>query len=139
MQHIPMIESVMHAFRAKFCTICQLRPAHSEALGPTVSRACESTCSLFLHIDKLKEIAEAGLGTQPVDYQLAIQNTICNGRCLKPTAGDYCAHRLSCTCPLICFSAQAVTIIEGLVHAAGMAHERDEQCRRQMSTNTMKA
>jgi hypothetical protein len=139
MQHIPMIESVRHAFRSTFCTICQLRPAHSEALGPMVARTCESTCSLFLHINKLNEIAEAGPGTHPGDYQLAIKNMICNGCCLKPTAGDYCVERLSCTCPLICFSAQAVTIIEGLLYAAGIAQERDAHSGRQLSTTTIKA
>ena len=129
MQHTPLIESAKHAFRATICPVCQLRPPGSEALGPMVPRICEPTCSLFLHIGKLKEIAEAAPDDRPLDYELAIRNQICVGCCVKPTAGDYCAHRLNATCPLTCYAGHAVGILEGLVHAEAVARRRDEQGR----------
>jgi hypothetical protein len=126
MQHVPIIESAKHAFRATICPMCQLRPAGSEGLGPLVPRVCEPACSLFLYSNKLKEIAEAAPDDRPLDER-EIQNQICNGCCVKPTAGDYCANRLSCTCPLACFAGHAAGIFEGLVHAAAVARRRDEQ------------
>src|SRR5437868_1911772 len=102
MQHVPMIESAKHAFRATICPICQVRPVGSEKLGPSIPRICEPTCAIFRYTDKLKTIAEAAPADRPLDYEHAIREQICNGCCVKPTAGDYCAHRLNRTCPLSC-------------------------------------
>ena len=139
MQHVPMTKSAKRAFRATICPVCQLRPPGSEAMGPMIPRVCEPTCALFLHADKLEEIAEAAPADRPLDYELAIQNQICNGCCVKPTAGDYCAHRLNCTCPLTCFAGQAVAILEGLVHAAAVAQLRGEQSGKQQQPATKTA
>lgn len=126
MQHVPMIASAQRAFRATICPVCQLRPHGSESLGPMVPRVCEPTCSLFLHVGKLKAMIEAAPADRPLDHGREIQNQICNGCCVKQTAGDYCASRLNCTCPLVCFAGHAAGIVEGLVHAAAVAQLRGE-------------
>ena len=136
MQHVPMIESAKRAFRATICPVCQLRPPGSEAMGPMVPRVCEPTCALFLHAGKLKEIAEAAPADRPLDYERAIRNQICIGCCVRPTAGDYCTHRLNSTCPLTSFAGHAVGIIEGLVHAAAVAQERLQSGKQQDTTQT---
>ena len=126
MQHVPTIDAARRAFRATICPICQVRPPGSESLPPTVPRICEPTCALFLHTEKLKTIAEALPGERPGDYELAIRNQICNQCCVRPTAGDYCEHRANRTCPLSCFSGEAVAILEGLVKAEDVAKRREE-------------
>jgi hypothetical protein len=126
MQHVPTIEAARRAFRATICPVCYVRPPGSEVLPPTIPRICEPTCALFLHVEKLKVIAEALPGQRPGDYELAIRNQICNQCCVQPTAGDYCEHRANRTCPLSCFSGEAVAILEGLVQAEDVAKRREE-------------
>src|SRR5205823_9815179 len=105
------------------CPVCELRPEGSEALGPMVPRACEPTCALFLYVDKLKQITEAAPPDRPLDHDLAVRNQICNGCCVKPTAGDYCGSRLNRTCSLSCFAGQAIAILEGLTVAEHAAQD----------------
>jgi hypothetical protein len=130
MQHVPTIEAARRAFRATICPVCHVRPPGSETLPPTTPRACEPTCAIFLHVEQLKQIAKTSAGDRPGSYELAILNQVCNRCCVQPTAGDYCQHRASRTCPLSCFSGEAVAILEGLVTAERTAKRRAEQAQK---------
>ena len=44
--------------RQAICRDCPRRPAGSERWGPTVPRACEPECALFVHLPRLKYVAE---------------------------------------------------------------------------------
>jgi hypothetical protein len=130
--HLPIIESARRAFREAICPICAQRPHGSEALPPTVARSCEPNCPLFLHLAKLKVVAEEPAAHWPPDYETAIRGEICNTCLLRETSGDFCAERLTCTCPLTRFAGQAIAILEGLTYAERAAKERSEKHEREL-------
>lgn len=115
MQHLPILEVERRAVRAAICPACYQRPPHSEGLAPSVARACEPRCKLFEFLPRLMEIAAAlpaDVGPGGADW--AVREDVCNHRCSRPGASDYCSDRLNETCPLARFAGQAVALLQVL-------------------------
>jgi hypothetical protein len=111
MQHLPITEVERRLAREIACVSCYQRPAGSEAFGPEVARACEGTCPLFFHLPKLARLA-GHIGERPGECEAAVKDKICQGCCLKETAGDYCAGYGARTCPLSRYSAAVIARLE---------------------------
>ena len=54
---IPTLETFRTEMRRRVCPRCQLRPRHSESLGPEAVRPCEQACPLFVRLPMLRKVA----------------------------------------------------------------------------------
>ena len=114
MQHVSSLELMKRAVRCQICTHCQHRPKGSEALGPMQARACEPKCAIFLNLPILEEIASKHPSI-PGAYERAIESAICEHCHIGASSGEFCADRLSCTCPLATYGKQVIELVEGLL------------------------
>ena len=114
MQHIPISEVERRLVRDIACMSCYQRPEGSEALGPEVARSCEDTCPLFFHLPKLVAMANQ-IGERPGECEHAVKDKVCQGCCLKESAGDYCADYGARTCPLSRYSAAVISRLQRLM------------------------
>lgn len=116
MKHAAPLEVAQAAIRSRVCPHCYQRPAGSEALGPTVPRACEGECTIFTNLPTLLRIAQ-GIHEPTISrYDRAIAGLICKRCDASPTAGDYCSERTIRECPLSRYSGDVVDVLERLPH-----------------------
>ena len=111
MRHLPVTEIVHRLVREIACRHCPNRPAGSEALGPEVSRACETACPLFIHLPALVRLARQ-VDNGPGACEAAVRQSICAGCHLRPTSGDFCADYQARTCPLSTYSSAVVDALQ---------------------------
>ncbi|HTL28656.1 MAG TPA: hypothetical protein VL282_05540 [Tepidisphaeraceae bacterium] len=116
--HKPILELAQLAVREKICPICAHRPHGSETLGPTVARSCEPACTIFLNLAQM--LRAAGLADPAASPDEVLRNYVCPACRASLSAGDYCAEHLARTCPLSCYSAEVLEILQRLKHAAGV-------------------
>jgi hypothetical protein len=86
---LPSIELLKHVLRARVCTLCHLRPPHSESLGPEVVRPCELACPVFVHLPALRKLAilrDPMIGSRAAALGQRIDQ-ICNARPDAPGGG----------------------------------------------------
>ena len=107
MRHLAITDVALRLVRKVACTQCDQRPTGSAALGPEVSRACEVTCPLFLHLPALVRLAgEVGDASGACDAVL--KESVCGGCRLSPTAGEFCAEYSARACPLSRYGADVL-------------------------------
>lgn len=109
------------ALRARLCPTCRFRPAGSETLPPSVARACEPTCAIFVNLESLMRIADKPDWSR--DFERAITEQICQHCKLVESAGDYCADRFARTCPLSCYAPSVLEALEALAARHARAAE----------------
>ena len=98
MQHKSTIELTKAGLRARICTKCYQRPAGSESLDATIPRSCESICTIFVHLPQVvKAVVESAGELAPDEI---MQSCVCPACTLSASAGEFCADRLTRTCPL---------------------------------------
>jgi hypothetical protein len=110
MQHIPKLNQIQRAIRAKVCVKCYERPAGSDSWSPDQPRPCESTCGIFENLPRL-----VGMAARPdpprVSLDQQVRNSICSRCTVSDSAGDYCAHNLARTCPLSRYSQDVIDVL----------------------------
>ena len=122
MQHATLLPVVKNALRAEICTVCDQRPAGSETLGPTVARSCEDQCPIFKYVPKLVGIASTVRGQRLGPVEDLLLDHVCNHCDVSQSAGDFCAERLSRSCPLSVHHLKVIETIEPLIAEGGVAH-----------------
>ena len=115
MQNVGPDTEMRRALRAQVCTTCPMRPKGSEALGASIARTCETSCTIFENLDALKSIARQFQGDPLADYERAIRDSVCQHCTATPSAGDYCSDRLARTCPLSVQESNVLTVLESLL------------------------
>lgn len=121
MQNVSTKRLIRRALRARVCTTCPIRPEGSESLGPTVTRKCEGTCTIFNNLEPLTAIAEQTAGDRLALFESAIRDSVCQTCKAAPSAGDYCSERLHCTCPLVLQAGHVLEVIESVLPARARA------------------
>ncbi|HVT88342.1 MAG TPA: hypothetical protein VHD56_05785 [Tepidisphaeraceae bacterium] len=113
MQNKPLIELTRTAVRAAICTKCYQRPVGSESLDSSIPRQCEGECAIFSHLPQLLAAAKRDEKLSPDEL---MQKTVCSSCDISPSAGDFCADRLTRACPLSRYSGELILILEKLLN-----------------------
>ncbi|MEE9212235.1 MAG: hypothetical protein V3U29_06240, partial [Phycisphaeraceae bacterium] len=114
MQHLPTLDVMQRALRARVCPICFERPPGSESLGPNQPRTCEPECPVFQSLPTLKQIAEQINDPNIGPYERAVTELICQTCQTCPTAGDYCDARTTLNCPLRRYVFEIIDALEAV-------------------------
>ena len=123
MQHKQALELAQMAVREKVCPICTHRPPGSETLPPSVARSCEPGCTIFLNLHQM--MRAAGIADPSAAPDDVLREYVCPACSASVSAGDYCAEHLARTCPLSCYSAEVLDILQRLKHAPALSILKD--------------
>jgi hypothetical protein len=106
------LELARRTLRQHVCTKCYIRPMGSEQFAPSVARACESDCPIFMSLPTLLridvQVQESSLGK----YERAMRDLVCQSCMASPTAGDYCVGQMTRTCPLSLYLREAIDALD---------------------------
>jgi hypothetical protein len=108
MVHHPKLELARSILRQRVCVKCYLRPPGSENVAPTVMRACEGDCPIFLSLPTLLRIDMQTEDKSLGGYQLAVRDLVCQTCMASDTAGDFCVGQMTRTCPLSLYLGEAM-------------------------------
>lgn len=123
MQHKRSLELAQMAVREKVCPICTHRPPQSEMLAPSVPRACEPTCTIFMNLPQM--MRAAGIADPSAAPDDILRDYVCPACRASVSAGDYCAEHVARTCPLSCYSAEVLDVLQRLKHAPALSIPTD--------------
>ena len=115
MQNATTDLSIRRALRAQVCPSCPIRPVGSESLDDMTPRTCEYACTIFGNLEALKSVAQSTANDPLLHFDRAIREGVCQQCTATPSAGDFCADRLACTCPLAMQSAKVLEALEGVI------------------------
>src|SRR5262245_34006792 len=115
MQNHTTDRAIRRALRARVCPECLVRPVGSGSLDDQTPRKCEGTCAIFANLNALKSVAQRTANDSLLHFERAIREGVCQQCTATPSAGDFCAERLACTCPLAVQSAKVLEVLEGLM------------------------
>jgi hypothetical protein len=76
-------------------------------------------------MNELVGIAATARNQRPLSADQMITDHICNHCTVSATAGDYCTHRLTCSCPLTLYGLHVVEVIEPLLVQHAMSRHSD--------------
>src|SRR5689334_20295004 len=97
MVHHPKLELARSILRQRVCQRCYMRPAGSEALGPTVARSCEDGCPIFMSLPTLLRIDVQATDRSLGGFERAVRDLVCQTCMASPTAGDFCVGQMTRT------------------------------------------
>jgi hypothetical protein len=69
-------------------------------------------------LEALKSVAQHTADDSLLHFERAIREGVCQQCTATPSAGDYCADRLACTCPLAVQAAKVLEVFESLLTPA---------------------
>lgn len=115
LHYLPVLTEAQRAIRGSICPTCPSRTVRGDEANCRLPRACEANCTLALFLPQLLAIAARTDLSEPGAIDAAVRKRICQQCPYSPSAGDYCAERLTRTCPLSRHAERAVEVLEKVI------------------------
>jgi len=115
MQNLPTIELLRRAVRYVACSRCRRQPHTGGIYPPTVSRPCETECTIFANLPKLAKIAHDSAGARCAPAEQQMREQICLNCHAHISSGRDCDLRSNRECPLSIYLLDVIEPVERIL------------------------